>query len=96
MVFGDFAEASVHLLLADGSQRSPRQLQSAHNGLKALKGQRRVVVVHLDYPAGMKTAEEDYSSAAFKVGLFQEFMNYIAIKAQTDVIQAFIFGYIPW
>lgn len=40
----------VDLLLADGRQGSPGQLQSAHNGLKALEGQRGTVVVHLYYP----------------------------------------------
>ena len=51
MVVAYFSATFVHLLLGDCGQRSPRQLQPAHNGLKALEGQRRTVVVHLDYPA---------------------------------------------
>lgn len=50
MVVGYVGAAFVHLLLGDGGQRSPGQLQSAHDGLKPLKGQRGAVVVHLYYP----------------------------------------------
>lgn len=50
MVICYFSATFIHLLLADGWQGSPWQLQAAHNGLKALKGQRRAVVVHLYYP----------------------------------------------
>lgn len=50
MVVGYFSATFVHLLLGDGWQWSPGQLQSAHNGLKPLEGQRRTVVVHLYYP----------------------------------------------
>lgn len=50
MVVGYVSATFVHLLLGDGSQRSPGQLESTHDGLKPLKGQRRTVVVHLYYP----------------------------------------------
>lgn len=55
MVISYFSATFIHLLLADGWQGSPWQLQSAHNGLKALKGQRRAVVVHLQYPETSST-----------------------------------------
>lgn len=51
MVVSYFGVTFVHLLLGDGRQGSPGQLHSADNGLKTLKGERRTVVVHLDYPA---------------------------------------------
>lgn len=54
MVVSYFGVTFVHLLLGDGRQGSPGQLQSAHNGLKTLKGQWRTVVVHLDYPGSNK------------------------------------------
>lgn len=57
MVVSYFGATFVHLLLGDRRKRSPRQLQSAHNGLKALKGQRRTVVVHLYYPAVKQNRE---------------------------------------
>lgn len=58
MVVGYFSATFVHLLLSDGEQRSLGQLQSAHNGLKPLKGQRRIVVVHLYYPVTNREKKE--------------------------------------
>lgn len=57
MVVSYFGVTFVHLLLSDGRQRSPRQLQSAHNSLKTLKCQRRTVVVHLYYPVATEKEE---------------------------------------
>lgn len=50
VVFRELQLAAGHLLRRDGGQRLFGQLQAAHDGLKAFKGERRVVVIHLDDP----------------------------------------------
>lgn len=50
MVVSDPHAAAVHLLWRDGGQRLPGKLQSTHDGLETLEGQRRTIVVQLDDP----------------------------------------------
>lgn len=74
VVFRELGAAAGHLLRRDGGQRLLGQLQAAHDGLKALEGERWVVVVHLD------DSTWHTSTHNMQKGLFNEFDTTVYMK----------------